>query len=295
MKFGQVSDVNTIAFFLPKDHPDTVNVLQRSTINKPALNFHLGFAKWDRKYLGQFYPKGIGKKDLEYYSSVINCIEMNAFYYRIFPPEMVRRWYDRTSSNFTFCPKLPQVITQFRRLKDCDDKVAQFLNSINHFKEKLGMCFIQMHESFNPEKMDDLSTFISRWPDDAPLAIELRHTDWYNNPRIALKLYKLFEKSNITNIITDTPGRRDLMHMRLTSSSAFIRFTGANHSSDYKRLDDWVERIKEWTEMGLENLYFFIHQPNGHENMDAYNHFVKALRDTVGVEFPLTQPPKSIT
>lgn len=70
----------------------------------------------------------------------------------------------------------------------------------------------------------------------------------------------LFEKYSITNIIVDTAGRRNLLHMRLTTDTAFIRYVGANAESDYTRLDDWIERLKIWKKEGLENLYFFVHQ-----------------------------------
>ena len=70
----------------------------------------------------------------------------------------------------------------------------------------------------------------------------------------------LFERYSVTNIIVDTAGRRDLLHMRLTTDTAFIRYVGANAESDYKRLDDWIERLKIWKKEGLENLYFFVHQ-----------------------------------
>ena len=45
--------------------------------------------------------------------------------------------------------------------------------------------------------------------------------------------------------------------MRLTSDKAFIRYVGANHESDYSRLDDWVKRIKAWRKEGLNELYLF--------------------------------------
>ena len=51
-----------------------------------------------------------------------------------------------------------------------------------------------------------------------------------------------------------------MLHMRLTTDSAFIRYVGANAESDYERLDDWLERIKIWKNQGLKNLYFFVHQ-----------------------------------
>jgi len=71
---------------------------------------------------------------------------------------------------------------------------------------------------------------------------------------------QLFEENKITNIIVDTAGRRDMLHMRLTTPVAFIRYVGANAESDYARLDDWMERLTEWKKQGLEKLYFFVHQ-----------------------------------
>jgi uncharacterized protein YecE (DUF72 family) len=48
--------------------------------------------------------------------------------------------------------------------------------------------------------------------------------------------------------------------MYLTIPKAFIRFVGNSlHPSDYKRIDNWVERIKVWLDNGLKELYFFMH------------------------------------
>ena len=277
MKFGAVSDISSVDFSLPHDHSETTELLSKFAQRTSPLSYQVGFAKWDPKYLQGLYPKGVGTKQLEYYSNHINCIEMNAFYYRIFPPENVQKWYNRSAEDFTFCPKLPQVITQYRRLKNCEEQTTKFLTSINHFGSKLGPCFIQMHQSFNPTKFDDLASFIHAWPKDVSLALELRHTDWYNDPSISKELYSLLETNNITNIITDTAGRRDLMHMRLTNDTAFIRFTGINDPTDYQRLDDWITRIAKWENEGLRRLYFFIHQHDGHKSMKLYNHFIKGI------------------
>jgi uncharacterized protein YecE (DUF72 family) len=68
-------------------------------------------------------------------------------------------------------------------------------------------------------------------------------------------------------VITDTSGRRDLVHMRLSSKTAFIRFVGNNlHRTDYTRVDEWVDRLKKWMDGGLETLYFIMHQ---HEEIDS--------------------------
>ena len=51
-----------------------------------------------------------------------------------------------------------------------------------------------------------------------------------------------------------------MLHMRLTTPNAFIRYVGANHESDYARLEDWLDRLTTWKKEGLQNLYFFVHQ-----------------------------------
>lgn len=70
--------------------------------------------------------------------------------------------------------------------------------------------------------------------------MELRHTDRYNNAAVTDQLYLLLEEHRVMNIITDTAGRLDLLHMRLTTPSTFVRYVGANDAkSDRSRLDEW--------------------------------------------------------
>jgi uncharacterized protein YecE (DUF72 family) len=289
MKFGKVDNPAKIDFTLPPDHPDTEVMLQsQPQNNKP--DFFVGCAKWNKTDLKGFYPKGT-KDELAYYSTQFNSIELNATFYRIFPPEQVAKWYDKTPDSFKFFPKLPQIISQFRRLKNIDDMLEDYLASISEFKEKFGMAFLQMPQNFAPKSFDDLDNFLEQWPNEVPVALELRHTDWYNTPEVAEKLYYSMETNNITHVITDTAGRRDLMPMRLTTPYAFIRFTGANHKSDYTRLDDWIERIKIWVDQGIKGVYFFVHQNLEVESPLLSAYFIDRLNKKLGCELqiPITQ------
>ena len=118
----------------------------------------------------------------------------------------------------------------------------------------------------------------------------MRHTDWYNEQAVADRTYELFKKHNIANIITDTAGRRDLLHMRLTTPTAFVRYVGANHETDYTRLDEWVDRIKIWKDHGLENLYFFVHQNVEKESPLLSAYFIEKLNVKLGTK--LSPPSK---
>lgn len=134
---------------------------------------------------------------------------------------------------------------------------------------------------------DRVVNFAESWPKEVPLAVEFRHTNWYNDKAIAEDLYQLFEENNISNIIVDSAGRRDIMHMRLTNSRAFVRYVGANHPSDYTRLDDWVERLKIWKDNGIKDINFFVHQNIEKESPLLSAYLIKQLNSELGTDLKI--------
>ena len=97
----------------------------------------------------------------------------------------------------------------------------------------------------------------------------------------------ILEEYNIANVLVDTAGRRDMMHMRLTNNEAFIRYVGANHKSDYQRLDDWVIRLQEWVDLGLRNIHFFVHQNLEVESPFLAAYFIEKLNSTLGTSLKI--------
>lgn len=277
MNFGKVEDPGQVDFSLPPTHKRSLSILKRYKQNS-FKNIRIGCAKWNRGDLKNFYPKGAGD-ELKYYSSQFNSVELNASFYRMFPEEQFKTWYKKSDKNFQFFPKVPRIISHNRRLKDSERLVDDFITRTHPLKKKFGMAFLQMPNNFHPKHIDRLDPFFDHWPKQVPLAAEFRHTDWYNDDTIAKQLYKVLEKYKITNIITDTAGRRDLLHMRLTTNTAFIRYVGANHPSDYSRLDEWLERIEEWHIAGLKNLYFFMHQNVEKESPQLAAYFIEKFND----------------
>nr|WP_298998744.1 DUF72 domain-containing protein [uncultured Allomuricauda sp.] len=286
MKFGKVEQPELIDFTIPADHPDTAGVLAKNK-DKGLSNIFVGCAKWNRQDLKNFYPRGT-KDELVYYSSQFNCIELNATFYRIFPAEQYEKWYDKTPPNFKFFPKMTNEVSHLRRLNDkVYDVVDRYLEVTSLLKEKLGSIFLQMHNNFNPKNWDRVVRFVEYWPKEFPLAMEFRHTDWFNDEKVAQELYHLLEENGIANVLVDTAGRRDLMHMRLTNNEAFIRYVGANHESDYPRLDDWVKRLKAWELQGLRNIRFFVHQNLELESPLLSAYFIKNLNEAFGSELKI--------
>lgn len=275
MKFGSVENPELIDFTLPEDHPDTLQAL-KTTGGKGKFEVYVGCAKWNKTDLKNFYPKGV-KDELEYYATQFNSIELNATFYQPYGIDQYEKWREKTPENFKFFPKINQGISHLRRLNNVSALTQEFCNSVSGLQEKLGMVFLQVHDNFKPKDFNRLEQFIIEFPKGIPLAVELRNSEWFNNKEEAEKVYQLFEKNNVANIIVDTAGRRDLLHMRLTSPVAFVRYVGANHPTDYTRLDPWIKRIEKWKKEGLEKLYFFIHQNHEVESPMISANFIKKI------------------
>jgi len=287
MKFGSVDNPALVDFTLPADHPGTERVLA-SKGGAGLSEIYVGCAKWNKGDLKKFYPKGV-KDELAYYAQQFNSVELNATFYNNYGPEQIEKWNEKVPDGFKFFPKVSRYISHIKRLNAVGVYVNDFCQNISTFGPHLGMAFLQVHDNFSPKNKDRISEFMDVWSWDIPLAVELRNTDWFNDEEASEWVYDLFEKYEVSNIVTDTAGRRDLLHMRLTSPVAFVRYVGANHESDYQRLDDWIARIKIWKAQGLEKLYFFVHQNLEKASPFLSAYFLEQFNKEFGTHLPLPE------
>jgi uncharacterized protein YecE (DUF72 family) len=290
MEFGRVDprDLDTINFTLPPDEEATSVLLSRSPkTTEPEV--HVGCAKWGRKdWVGKIYPKGTKDADfLKHYAQHFSCIELNATFYRLPSIAQTNGWKNKVGKNFKFCPKFTDVITHLKRLKDVDKLTDQFLEGISGFGENLGPVFLMPHPGMGPKSIDTLETFIKSVPTDIRLFVELRHPQWFEDRQAFKTVFDMLEKNNIGSVITDASGRRDCVHMRLTTPEAFIRFVGNGlHPSDYTRVDDWVQRIKVWMAQGIHAVYFFMHQHEEIHSPELSKYVIQQLNMHCGTSIP---------
>lgn len=294
MEFGKVSpqELEKTDFTLPPDHPNNVGILTGAKPNNPKV--YVGCAKWGRKdWVGKIYPKGTKDADfLQVYGTQFNSIELNSTFYQTPTPTQVEKWYTVTPKGFLFLPKFPDVITHLQRLKNTGPALDNFLTSMSGLKEKLGPIFLMPHPQMGPKTFETIEAFIRDMPKDVDLFLELRHPDWYL-PENANHIFGLMEATKTGAIITDSSGRRDCVHMRLTTPSAFIRFVGNSlHPTDYTRIDAWVERIKQWLNEGLQNLYFFMHQHEELYSPELCKYLIEKLNAECGLSL---QVPRFVT
>lgn len=291
MEFGRVYNVEAVDFRLPKTHPLSESTLRHlSKTEQPKV--YIGCPVWaDKSYVGKvFPPKTPAKNYLKEYCKQFNTIEVNSTHYQIPNAETIKKWRDIASSGFLFCPKFPQIISHRNDFDKRDEWVDLFLSSIYQLDDYLGISFIQFPPYFGPEKFKNLERFIQKLPRELHFAVELRHEKWFANPSIVEEWFRLFRQYNIIPVITDTSGRRDVLHQLITSNKVFIRFVGNNlHPSDYQRIDSWVATLIDWLNKGITEVFFFIHEPEKHFCADIAAYLIQQMNEKASL---CLKPPK---
>ncbi len=263
MEFGRVpeGELNSIDFSLPGEPTGNKKILGGK--KKKDIKVYLGCAKWGRtEWLGKIYPPKTKEKDfLQYYVEHYNSIELNATHYKVYGAAGIEKWKDKAKGkDFMFCPKMYQGVTHRGSLKGKDFITNEFFRGIVAFEEHLGPIFVQVSDSFSPNRKKELFDFLVSLPKDLQFFLEVRHPGWFAKPDILKEMIETLSSLNMGLVITDTAGRRDCAHMHLTIPKAFIRYVGNSlHDSDYTRCDAWVQRMKSWLDKGMKELYFFMH------------------------------------
>ncbi|MFD2163598.1 DUF72 domain-containing protein [Paradesertivirga mongoliensis] len=301
MDFGKIPDnqLPQVNFTLPADPELTIKVLNESPkLDIPDL--YVGCAKWGRKeWVGLIYPpKTKEAKFLDEYVKHFNSIELNAVFYQMPKAEQIKTWKEKAAvegKDFKFFPKITRSISHIRRLKNAEEDTTQYLQSISEFGEYLGPCFLQLSDNFGPKSFDILRDYLEHLPKDFNLFVEVRHPEWYSDAGARKDFFDLLYKVKKGSIITDASGRRDCVHMELPTPHAFIRFVGNGlHPTDYSRIDEWVERLADWTSKGLQSIYFFLHQHDEKDTPILADYTIRKLNERLGSDLSLPKfIPKS--
>ncbi len=276
MEFGRV-DARAVSLI---DHslPANGESVKRVFPGKPAevrCQFIVGCSKWGRKeWTGHLYPERAKERDfLEHYARYFDSIELNATFFSLPERDRMEKWLDQVkqsgNTDFLFVPRISRTISHIKRLRDCEEELAQFIHAVEGFGDHLGPMLLQLSDNFGPKYFEPLKNFVERLPKEHHFFIELRHPDFLSDVIERDRVFELLAKHNVGVAMSDTSGRRDCVHMELSTRELFVRFVGHgdfNRASDYVRVDEWVERILELIELGLEKVYFFVHL---HDEVDT--------------------------
>jgi uncharacterized protein YecE (DUF72 family) len=266
-----------------------------------------GTAGWVfEPWRGSFYPQGlVQKKELAYASSRLGTIEINATFRANQKPDSFAKWAGEARDAFVFAIKGPQLVTHIKRLKNCEQELANFLASGPlALGTKLGPFIWQLPPNLGYDR-DVLAGFLALLPQttadyvalaskaderlksppylDAkhvgPIrhAIEMRHAS-FDLPEVN----QLLAEHNVARVIADTPDNRS---RELTADFAYCRLQGParGDGGGYQPADiaDWAQTIEAWSADGKDVFAYFVHEDKLHAPANAV-----ALRQALGITLP---------
>lgn len=243
------------------------------------MSFFLGCAVWAYKgWVGDLFPAGSRATEfLQLYSRRFTTVEGNTTFYAVPDAAMVARWAAETPDGFEFCLKLPRQLTHNGLLQPSIPGALQFLEQMRGLGDRLGPLFAQLSPSYGPELLDDLAAFLEAWPrSEAPLALEVRHPDWFN-PLYTDQLTTLLQQLGVGRVLLDTrpaysgsassgqklePRKPKVpLQPNVTASFSLIRFIShPDREFNQPFMEEWVTLVDAWLRQGTR-IYFFVHCP----------------------------------
>jgi uncharacterized protein YecE (DUF72 family) len=184
---------------------------------------------------------------------------------------------------------------------------------------RLGPVMAQLPPSYSPAAMDDLTQFLTAWPrQQAPIALEVRHLDWFKE-KPAAQLTALLSRLGVGRVLLDTRPiyawesegdadpqlrshrRKPKVPLRplVTADFALVRYISHPRvERNYDYLAGWVKQVGEWLAQGKQ-VYFFVHCPDEIQSPAVARYF-QTLLEAAAVPVPplpwnqLAEPPAQL-
>ncbi len=234
---------------------------------------HVGTSGWNYDHWqGPFYPEGLARtRRLEWYARTFSAVEVNATFYRSMRPSTFEKWAQTTPGGFVWAVKASRFITHIRRLRDADQALSLFLESLAPLGTKLGPVLFQLPPSlaFDPAVV---KTFLGLLPRGRRYTLEARHESWVGDDALAC-----LRDANVAWCISDTAGRYPSREA-VSADFAYIRLHGSKrlYTSCYseRELARWAEKILNF---GVDTYVFFDNDCEAHAPANA-----RRLRELLG-------------
>lgn len=262
--------------------------------------FYLGCAVWAfKEWVGDFYPPGAKPGDfLKLYGDRLTTVEGNTTFYSIPDAATVDRWAAQTPETFRVCPKIPRIYSHGGAIVPHLKETLAFLNTMQRLGPRLGPMFLQLPPSYGPDRLDDLTEFLTRWPRrTAPISLEVRHLGWYQAEQ-AQRLNDLLQRLEVGRVLLDSRTMYDAQEDGLpdpqfaserrkpkvplqpvtTASFSLVRYIShpdLNFNEPY--VLEWVPRLVDWLRRG-KTVYLFIHCPDEARSPAIARYFYDTLK-----------------
>jgi len=216
---------------------------------------HVGTSGYNfPEWRGSFYPPKLASaKWLAYYAQQLGTVEINYTFYRMPNAKTVAGWDAATPEGFNFVLKAPQRITHIARLKNIDDSLRFFVETIRKLNAKLGAVLFQLPPNFKKD-LARLSDLLTQFPSDVRAACEFRHASWWSDD-----VYELLRSTNTALCVADTEeGTTPLV---ATADFGYVRLRDTGYSED--ELKDWLGKLHDTGRGWTDAFVFFKHEEHG--------------------------------
>lgn len=225
----------------------------------------IGTSGWNYDHWrGAFYPEGLARTGwLRHYARTFAAIEVNATFYRAMRESTFEKWRSSTPDGFVWAVKASRLITHIRRLRDAEEPLALFLDSLAPLREKLGPVLFQLPPSLAFDA-GLVTSFVRLLPEGARYAVEARHESWISDEAL-----ETLKERNIAWCISDTAGRYPYWET-VSADFAYLRLHGSKrlYASCYTEdeLVAWAEKIRSYR---ADTYVFFDNDSMAYAPMNA--------------------------
>lgn len=266
--------------------------------------YHIGCTGWSlSEWVGNFYTDDARQDDyLSQYASVFNSVEGNTTFYNVPKQSTIKKWGAAVPDGFKFCFKFPRSITHYQKLNDVEKDVLEFLEAFDVISDRLGPFHIQLPPDFSSAEFVRLEELMALLPGAYRYALEVRHSDFFDQGKKEHRLKRLLQSYNIDRVIFDTrklhamksddptvkeaQGKKPKVPVRFqtTGSRPFVRFVGANDALNNETyLKEWAIVVADWIREGL-HPYIFTHSPDRVSQPEIARAFHKMLTELIDLE-----------
>lgn len=219
------------------------------------MRLHVGTSGYNfPEWKGSFYPPKLpSAKWLEYYAQQLGTVEINYTFYRTPNAKTVAGWDASTPESFVFVLKAPQKITHIARLRNIDESLRVFLDTVRNLHAKLGAVLFQLPPNFKKD-IARLGDLLTQFPSDVRAACEFRHASWWSDD-----VYDLLRSTNTALCIADT--EEGTTPEIATANFGYVRLRDEGYGAE--ELKGWRQRIQALGSAWTDAYVFFKHEEKG--------------------------------
>jgi len=206
------------------------------------------------EWKGSFYPETLpAAKMLPYYAERFATVEINYTFYRAPNEKILQGWDAATPERFKLTLKAPKRITHDARLRDCADRVRQFLETAAVLGPKLGVLLFQLPPNLKKD-VALFDAFLDAFPPRVCAAFEFRHVSWLDE-----EIYARLRARNLALCVADS--EKLSTPVEVTADYAYFRLRDEGYGpADIER---WAHVIEERTKQCHDVYVYFKHEESG--------------------------------